>query len=258
MITECQTLLKRVKKQKTHFLLSKSRRRWARWWHASRKVRSRNICIIQMQGPPKITLWWRICHKPLVWCLLWRSSRAALHRERLCYPLLDLLKPVIWEWSCLIGLTLNLISLTTLVSYSSGSPHKIFYSEYFSHGSWWGCLVLRDVVGVLEGHWPTHFVFVTYSPSLFRRSFFHTTWNHPFFPCTIRREDHVHRSWSGQCASQLQPVVRKELELYDACSGCYIFLGLMFSAWGPDCDHRLVVLLSSWPFIGGFHGSNDW
>jgi hypothetical protein len=30
------------------------------------------------------TLWWRICLKPLVRCLLWKSSKAALPRERLC------------------------------------------------------------------------------------------------------------------------------------------------------------------------------
>jgi hypothetical protein len=35
-----------------------------------------------MQGPPITTLWWRICHKPLVRCLLWRSSRACPSRRK--------------------------------------------------------------------------------------------------------------------------------------------------------------------------------
>jgi hypothetical protein len=53
---------------------------------ASQKVRSRNLLTIQTQGPHRTTLWWRICLKPLVRCLLWRSSRANLPRERLYYP----------------------------------------------------------------------------------------------------------------------------------------------------------------------------
>jgi hypothetical protein len=47
---------------------------------------------------------------------------------------------------------------------------------------------MHDVIGVLEGHWPTHFVSVTYSPYFFR-----TSWNHPFFPCVVMREDCVRR-----------------------------------------------------------------
>jgi hypothetical protein len=35
-------------------------------------------------GPPRITLWWNIYHKPLVRCLLWRSSKDALLRENPC------------------------------------------------------------------------------------------------------------------------------------------------------------------------------
>jgi hypothetical protein len=32
----------------------------------------------------RITLWWKIYHKPLVRCLLWRSSKAAPLREKPC------------------------------------------------------------------------------------------------------------------------------------------------------------------------------
>jgi hypothetical protein len=31
---------------------------------------------------------------------------------------------------------------------------------------------MHDVIGMLEDHWPTRFVFVTYSSYLFRWSFF--------------------------------------------------------------------------------------
>jgi hypothetical protein len=53
---------------------------------------------------------------------------------------------------------------------------------------------MRDVIGMLEGHWPIYFVSITYSAYFFRQSFFQTTWNHPFFPHAIRREDCVRRS----------------------------------------------------------------
>jgi hypothetical protein len=53
---------------------------------------------------------------------------------------------------------------------------------------------MHDVIGILEGHCPTHFVFIAYPAYLFRRSFFPTTWNHPFSPYVVRREYHVHRS----------------------------------------------------------------
>jgi hypothetical protein len=50
---------------------------------------------------------------------------------------------------------------------------------------------MHDIFGVLEGHWPTCFVSVTYSYYHFRWSFIPTTWNHPFFPDAIRGEDYV-------------------------------------------------------------------
>jgi hypothetical protein len=50
---------------------------------------------------------------------------------------------------------------------------------------------MHDVFGVLEVHWPTHFIFVTYSFYCFRFSFVLTTWNHPLFPRVVRGEDHV-------------------------------------------------------------------
>jgi hypothetical protein len=62
---------------------------------------------------------------------------------------------------------------------------------------------MRYVVGMLEGHWPTHFVSVTYSPHHFRWSFILTTWHHSFFPRVVRREDHVCRSRGSQCSPQL-------------------------------------------------------
>jgi hypothetical protein len=59
------------------------------------------------------------------------------------------------------------------------------------------------VVSMLEGHWPTRFVSVTYSPHYVRWSFFPTTWHRPFFPCAVRREDHVHRSRGSRCPPRL-------------------------------------------------------
>jgi hypothetical protein len=47
---------------------------------------------------------------------------------------------------------------------------------------------MHDFVGVLEGHWPTHFVSVTYSAYFFQRPFFQTTWYHPFFPNAVKVE----------------------------------------------------------------------
>jgi hypothetical protein len=88
---------------------------------------------------------------------------------------------------------------------------------------------MRDVVGVLEGHWPNRFVSVTYSSYRFQRSFVLTTWNHPLFSHAVRREDRVHRGLSGRCASRLQSPVRKELDLCYACSGHDSFLGLVVS-----------------------------
>jgi hypothetical protein len=52
---------------------------------------------------------------------------------------------------------------------------------------------MHDVIGMLEGHWPTHFVSITDSSYHFRRSFILTTWHHPLFPHAVRGEDHVHR-----------------------------------------------------------------
>jgi hypothetical protein len=50
---------------------------------------------------------------------------------------------------------------------------------------------MRDVIGMLEGDWPTHFVSITDSSYLFRRSFVPTTWNHILFSRVVRGEDHV-------------------------------------------------------------------
>ena len=52
---------------------------------------------------------------------------------------------------------------------------------------------MHDVVGVLEGQLPTHFVSFTYTSYRFRRSFILTTWNHPLFPHAVMGEDHVRR-----------------------------------------------------------------
>jgi hypothetical protein len=41
---------------------------------------------------------------------------------------------------------------------------------------------MDDVFVMLEGHWLTCFVSVTYSSHLFRWLFIPTTWNHPLFP----------------------------------------------------------------------------
>jgi hypothetical protein len=38
------------------------------------------ILTTQTQGPPRITLWWKIYHKTLVRCLLWSSSKVSLLR----------------------------------------------------------------------------------------------------------------------------------------------------------------------------------
>jgi hypothetical protein len=56
------------------------------------------------------------------------------------------------------------------------------------------------VVGMLKGHWPTHFVSVTYSSYCFQRSFVPTTWYHSLFPHGVRREDHVCRGRGNRCA----------------------------------------------------------
>jgi hypothetical protein len=53
---------------------------------------------------------------------------------------------------------------------------------------------MRDVVGMFEGHWTTHFVSFIYSSYNFQWSFFQTTWNYPFFPHAVGREDRVCRS----------------------------------------------------------------
>jgi hypothetical protein len=94
-----------------------------------------------------------------------------------------------------------------------------------------------DVTSVLEGHWLTYFVSITYSAYCFRRSFFQTTWNHSFFSRAVRREDHVHQSLIGRCTSRLQPIVRKELDLCNACSGCHNFLHLVVSTRGMNRNH---------------------
>jgi hypothetical protein len=58
---------------------------------------------------------------------------------------------------------------------------------------------MRYVIGMLEGHWPAHFVSVTYSSHYFRRSFILTTWYHFLFLHVVRREGHVHRGRSSRC-----------------------------------------------------------
>jgi hypothetical protein len=44
----------------------------------------KRLLITQMQGPPRTTLWWKIYHKPLARCFLWRSSKDALPRGKPC------------------------------------------------------------------------------------------------------------------------------------------------------------------------------
>jgi hypothetical protein len=50
---------------------------------------------------------------------------------------------------------------------------------------------MSSVIGMLEGHWPTRFVSITYSPHYFRWSFILTTWHRSFFLHAVRREDRV-------------------------------------------------------------------
>jgi hypothetical protein len=59
------------------------------------------------------------------------------------------------------------------------------------------------VIIMLEGHWPTRFVSITYSPHCFRRLFFLTTWHRSFFPCAVRRENRVCRSRGSRCSPRL-------------------------------------------------------
>jgi hypothetical protein len=88
---------------------------------------------------------------------------------------------------------------------------------------------MRYIVGMLEGHWPNRFVFVTYSSHYFRWFFIPTTWYHSLFPHAVRREDHVRQGISSRRIPRLQSLVRKELELFHASSGCYSFLSLVVS-----------------------------
>jgi hypothetical protein len=44
----------------------------------------KKLLTTQTQGLPITTLWWRIYHKPLVQCMLWRSSKSALLRGKPC------------------------------------------------------------------------------------------------------------------------------------------------------------------------------
>jgi hypothetical protein len=62
---------------------------------------------------------------------------------------------------------------------------------------------MRYVIGMMEGHWQTHFVSVTYSPHSFRRSFVPTTWYCSFFPRVVRREDRVCQSRGSRCSPRL-------------------------------------------------------
>jgi hypothetical protein len=47
----------------------------------------------------------------------------------------------------------------------------------------------------------------------------------------------VRQGRSSRCVPRIQSLVRKELNLYHASSGCYSFSGLVVSTQGPDCDH---------------------
>jgi hypothetical protein len=67
---------------------------------------------------------------------------------------------------------------------------------------------MSHAIGVLEGHWPTHFVFITYSSYSFRQSFILTTWHHPLFPRAVRGEDSVRRGRSSRCIPRLQSLGR--------------------------------------------------
>jgi hypothetical protein len=62
---------------------------------------------------------------------------------------------------------------------------------------------MRYVIGMLEGHWPSRFVSITYSPHRFRWSFVLTTWHCSFFPRAVRREDRVCRSRGSRCSPRL-------------------------------------------------------
>jgi len=86
---ECTTivnrvLLRRVKKLIFHLFLYRLRRHWEKQWHTFQRVHLKKLLTTQMQGLPRITLWWNIYHKPLVRCLLWRSSKATLLRGKTC------------------------------------------------------------------------------------------------------------------------------------------------------------------------------
>jgi hypothetical protein len=72
---------------------------------------------------------------------------------------------------------------------------------------------MHYVVGMLEGHWPSHFVSIAYSSHCFRWSFVSTTWCHSLFPHAVGREDYVHQGRSSRCVPRLQSLVRKELVL---------------------------------------------
>jgi hypothetical protein len=96
---------------------------------------------------------------------------------------------------------------------------------------------MRYVIGMLEGHWSTHFVSVTYSSHFFRRSFIPTTLHHSLLPHAVRREYCVRRGRSSQRVPRLQSLVRKDLDFCHVGSGFYIFLGLFVSTRGPDYDH---------------------
>jgi hypothetical protein len=49
-----------------------------------KRMCSKNLLTTQTQGPPRTILWWRIYHKPLVRCSLWRSSKDSLPRGKPC------------------------------------------------------------------------------------------------------------------------------------------------------------------------------
>jgi hypothetical protein len=91
-------------------------------------------------------------------------------------------------------------ALPRSISNSSGSSHRNFYTKYLPHGGRRGCLDMRYVVSMLEGHWPARFVSITYSPHYVRRSFFLTPWHCSFFPYAVRRENCVCRSRGSRCS----------------------------------------------------------
>jgi hypothetical protein len=137
-------------------------------------VCSRKLLTIQMQGLPRTTLWWRICHTPCEMSSLEVLQRFPSQRKAMLSTLGS-------AETCNRGMIMiDTNDLKLHLPY-----HVAFYIV--------GCLDMHDVIGVLEGHWPTRFVFITDSSYRFRWSFIPTTWRHPLFPCIVRGKDRVCR-----------------------------------------------------------------